>query len=458
PYKNELYRVLHSNISWSHNHWAFRRLMENDDYKRYFINRSADMFNTMLLPSNIIHNIHTFKNRLSPEMDRHMTRWESSFGEWEANVNEVFEFVEDRLGYVWQHYIDEFDLDTLVTIGLDVDSIIHGTIKINTIIPDSLPWNGIYFDGNPVEISAIADSGYLFSHWSANHSLSGIDTLNPQLNLNVDTNDFFKAFFVIDTIVPDTPLVVFNEINYRSIDTLDADDWVELWNVDTISIDLSAWVFKDGNDDHEFVIPSQIIIDTGQFLVLSQDTGKFKSIYTDIQNVIGPFEFGLVNEGEELRLFDNTGMLVVSMLYSNQEPWPTDADGTGKTIELFDPYGVLNDGNNWFSGCIGGSPGGPFQECDTVGIYSIKDPVSNFKVYPNPFSAVATFEFYLDSEEEIIIEVYNPVGNLTFKKQIYYADQGIKRFTINRSDMESGVYFYKVHFKDIIQTGKLLVR
>ena len=41
----------------------------------------------------------------------------------------------------------------------------------------------------------------------------------------------------------------------------------------TISIDLSAWVFKDGNDDHEFVIPSQIIIDTGKFLVLCQDTG-----------------------------------------------------------------------------------------------------------------------------------------------------------------------------------------
>lgn len=458
PYKNELYRVLHANIQWADNHWILRRLMENDDYERYFINRSADMFNTMLLTSNVIQNVQLFKDRLSPEMDRHMTRWESSYGAWEANVNEVLEFVEDRLGYVWQHYIDEFELDTLVTIGLDVDSIIHGTIKINTIIPDSLPWQGIYFDGNPVDISAIADSGYLFSHWSANQSLSGIDTLFPQLNLNVDTNDIFKAYFVIDTLVPDTPLIVFNEINYRSVDTLDADDWVELWNVDTVSIDLSQWVFKDGIDDHEFIIPNQTIIDTGQFLVLCQDTGKFKNIYTNVQNIIGPFGFGLAHEGEELRLFDNTGMLVVSTLYSNQEPWPTDADGTGKTIELFDPYGDLNDGNNWFSGCFGGSPGGPFIECDTVGIYDINDPASGFKVYPNPFSVFTTIEFYLEAEQEINFEVFDAFGNLILKKYIYYSGQGIKRFTLNRTDMESGVYFYKIYFQDIIQTGKLLVR
>jgi hypothetical protein len=25
-----------------------------------------------------------------------------------------------------------------------------GKIKISTIIPDSLPWTGVYFDGNPV--------------------------------------------------------------------------------------------------------------------------------------------------------------------------------------------------------------------------------------------------------------------------------------------------------------------
>ncbi len=338
-YKNELNKVLYGNFPYAHNHWPLRKLIQNDDYKRYFINRSADMYNTMLLPENIIHKVHLFKNRLSDEMARHLERWEGSYSEWEANVNVAMDFAGNRLGYVWQHYIDEFDLDTLITIGLDVDSIIHGTVRINTIIPDSLPWQGVYFDGNPVDISAVPDSGYLFSHWQTNMTISGVDTLKQFLTINVDTNDIFKAYFVFDTIVPDTPLVVFNEINYRSIDTLDTDDWVELWNVDSVSIDLSGWIFKDGNDEHEFIIPTQTVLDTNEYLVLCQDTAMFFAFNPEIENVIGSFNFGLSNDGEELRLYDNNGLLVTSILFSNLEPWPTDADGTGRTIELFDPFG-----------------------------------------------------------------------------------------------------------------------
>jgi len=94
PHSNELYDVLYGSFPWAQNHRAFRRLMENDDYKRYFINRSADMYNTMLLPQNIIDMIYQFKNTLAPEMDRHMTRWGSSYSAWEANVQDVVDFVE----------------------------------------------------------------------------------------------------------------------------------------------------------------------------------------------------------------------------------------------------------------------------------------------------------------------------------------------------------------------------
>jgi hypothetical protein len=273
----------------------------------------------------------------------------------------------------------------------------------------------------------------------------------------VDTNDVFKAFFVIDTIPVDTPLIVFNEINYRSADSLDADDWVELWNVDTTSIDLSGWTFKDGNDDHEFIFPTQTFIDTAEFLVLCQDSAKFKSIYPAVQNVIGSFDFGFANEGEDLRLFNNEGMLVVSVLYSNLNPWPTDADGTGRTIELFDPLGDLNDGTNWFSGCIGGSPGGPFVECDTIGILNHKF-VKGLKVFPNPFTLLTTFEFNIEEQQEINFEVFNTFGNLVHQQQIEYLSTGVKHFKFERSELDTGIYFYKIYFKDDVFTGKLLVR
>ncbi len=92
PSANELYRVLHANIQWCDNHTILRRLLENTDYKKYFINRSADMFNTMLLPAHVISEIEKYKEIVSPEMPNHMTRWGSSYAAWESHVNGMINF------------------------------------------------------------------------------------------------------------------------------------------------------------------------------------------------------------------------------------------------------------------------------------------------------------------------------------------------------------------------------
>ena len=51
------------------------------------------------------------------------------------------------------------------------------------------------------------------------------------------------------------PSIVINEINYHSADDLDTGDWVELYNPNDASVDLSGWYFQDDNDDHSFVLP-----------------------------------------------------------------------------------------------------------------------------------------------------------------------------------------------------------
>ncbi len=455
---NELYRVLHSNIQWSDNHWILRRILEFPGYKRYFINRSADMFNTMLITQNLINTIHAFKDRLAPEMQVHMPRWGSSFAAWESNVNIMINFAQNRLGNIWQHYTDEFGLEKTVTIGLGVDSIAHGTIKINTIIPDSLPWHGIYFDGNAVDISAIPDSGYIFSHWQTNLIISGLDTLKQSLNINPDTNDFFKAFFVLDTIIIDTPFIVFSEINYNSSDTLDAGDWVEIMNADTAGADISGWIFRDSDDTHEFTLPQPLYLDTGQFFVFCRDTTMFKSVYPEITEFAGPFDFGLASEGDEVRLFDTAGVLVVSVNYTNQPPWPLDADGTGKTIELYNPYGDINDGNNWFSGCIGGSPGGLFVECDTINIQEILDLTGEVRIFPNPAKNVISASIDLEYHDEIYMTLYDAMGNFLLKEGCIVWPKTTRTIQVDVSGFKTGVYFIKLIGQHINFTGKIFIR
>ncbi|MCD4695974.1 MAG: CotH kinase family protein [Bacteroidales bacterium] len=457
---NELYRVLHNNIMWADNHWILRRLMGNLNYREYFINRSADMFNTVLHPEVMIIKILEYKERLAPEMIFHKERWGGTYEGWEAEVDEMIYFAENRGQYSRQHYINEFNLEKTVEIGLDVDSIIHGSLKINTIFPDSLPWQGIYFDGNPVTITAVPDSGFLFSHWESSFNISENDSLSQMLHINVDTNATFIAYFYPDTfvIVVDTPYVTINEINYHSHDTLDAGDWVELFNPDTMSYDLSAWVFKDGNDDHEFIIPDSMVLDTGQYLVLYRDSLKFPMIFPEVENAIGPFNFGLKNEGEELRLYDSTGMQIYNVPFTNLSPWPDDADGTGKTINLVNPLADPLDGANWFSGCIGGSPGGPTIPCDTVGVYENTGNNFELKLYPNPVSGQLNVLVRSDYSETLNIIIFNIYGNAILKATESVDANIPEQLIFSLDPLPEGVYFIKISSENINFCNKILLQ
>jgi hypothetical protein len=458
PSINELERVLHGNILWSDNHQAIRRLMTYPLYRQYFINRSADLFNTVLHPDRIFNRVEEVRNYLSDEMQVHMPRWNSSYSEWENNVQNLVYFVENRRPYVWQHYQDEFDLVKTVEVGIDVDSVHHGQVRINTIIPESLPWQGVYFDGNPIELEALPDSGYVFSHWASNLILADLDTLQAQITINVDTNDFFKAFFVPDTFQPDTPFVVISEINYRSADTLNAADWLELWNPDTVTHDLSGWTFRDGNDDHAFVIPEGTKLYPDSYLILSEDTSDFKSVYPDVENIIGSFGFGLAAEGEELRLYDADSLQFLSLFYSNDPPWPTDADGTGKTIHILDPQVNLNDGSNWFSGCPGGTPGGAFESCDTIAVDEYNSGSTSILIFPNPARDVVYLSIFPHNTQPVTIQLISSTGSIAYRSEVTPAANQTLLHSIPLDHVSKGLYILLIRGADIQFNQKLLIR
>ena len=62
-------------------------------------------------------------------------------------------------------------------------------------------------------------------------------------------------------------VVVINEINYNSSDSFDPDDWVEIYNISSNTIDMSSWFIKDENDDHVFTIPLNTLLLPVQYLV-----------------------------------------------------------------------------------------------------------------------------------------------------------------------------------------------
>ncbi len=92
-----------------------------------------------------------------------------------------------------------FALNGQVNVTLDVFPPGAGQIKISTIIPDSLPWTGVYFDGNPVRMTAIPNPGYTFEYWGANAVLAAADT-NISIVQNINASTLFQAFFTLTPV------------------------------------------------------------------------------------------------------------------------------------------------------------------------------------------------------------------------------------------------------------------
>ncbi|MES2838457.1 MAG: PKD domain-containing protein [Bacteroidota bacterium] len=77
--------------------------------------------------------------------------------------------------------------------------------------------------------------------------------------------------------------------------------------------------------------------------------------------------------------------------------------------------------------------------------------------YPNPTETNFTLPVILPEDGEIIVEVYNDLGQLVFDKYVVTAVKGLKSITLDIDYLERGVYFYRVSFKDKVARNKFMI-
>lgn len=178
-----------------------KSLLNNQEFRYYFINRYADMINTYFHPQNVRNKAFGILEDLEPEMERNYDLWGSSFpgwyndiNTWHSNIDTMLMFSDSRPFFARLYIMKDFDLAKMVEVTLNTIPENAGRIQISTIIPDSLPWSGIYFDGVPVTITAIPNPGYSFKNWTSDHLIADSIT-DLSFTLNIDTNDAFTAHF-----------------------------------------------------------------------------------------------------------------------------------------------------------------------------------------------------------------------------------------------------------------------
>jgi hypothetical protein len=347
-----------------------RKLLKNNVFKNKFINRFADEINTRFLPENINSVLQSTHDLISSEINSHFSRWKWSPSRAVYYLNLMKNYVIQRPSYVKNHILEYFSISNFHRITINNNQIEMGEILLNDNLKlNDNSWSGDYFEDVLINIKAIPKIGYEFSHWSGD-----MNEKNDEIELNPNSEIKITANFVKSNL--SQPII--NEINYKSSKDFDSGDWLEIYNPNDKSLDLSNWYVKDDDNNNIYIFPEGTLITKNDFLVVVSDTKKFKEKHESVLNFIGNFDFGL-GKSDSVRLYNQYDQLVDFVNYSNKKPWTDCADGTGNTLELIKPSLDNSLSENWNCNNKFGSPGlnNNFFDNDGDGIVDVIDNCIN---------------------------------------------------------------------------------
>lgn len=367
-----------------------RKLLQNDQYRTYFLNECADLFNSAFLPERVCVIIDSLAAIIRPDIDFEIQCWGGSRADWEAGVEYLKFFARERLKRLWQYAMWELDVPAIHRLTLLPPRTGMGRVKVNTVMVASYPWNGSYFEDIPITLEAIPNWGFRFDRWSGN-----VNDTDDQIILRLKSDQSIAPIFIAQA-EPDK--LVINEINYHSGPGFDPEDWVELYNPTDQMLNISGWHFKDDQDSHDFRLPAGTRIETKGFLILCRNRAAFRRCFPEVTNVIGDIPFGLSSNGDAVRIYHVDGSLIDSVRFESQSPWPAEANGTGATLELIDPALDNCQPIHWRASPGYGSPGRPNRYLPQVTSLLVKSKYDSTNITNNREVRIEMTEYDPDGQ------------------------------------------------------------
>jgi hypothetical protein len=169
---------------------------ENKNYRNYFINRYADLMNTIFTPENFARETENTIAEIEEEMKRHFVRWTwPGYDIWqEERLPGLFTFIEKRPDNQREFVRQYFELENEVELQINTYPEGAGLVKINTITPEDLPWKGYYYNGAPVTLTIIPNNGFTFRNWESVHTILAQNP-NETISYNFEKDDEITAYF-----------------------------------------------------------------------------------------------------------------------------------------------------------------------------------------------------------------------------------------------------------------------
>lgn len=209
---------------------------------------------------------------------------------------------------------------------------------------------------------------------SAGYVVNSSTTLNARV---LDGNEW-SALNSNYYSVGSTPLpgdLVISEVHYHpsepssaaelAVSSDDGDfEFIELTNVsqkdlELRGVQLAEQVINDHLEGVKFTFEG-VVLSPGQRITVVADRAAFSARYPSVPDsgIGGEFEGGLGNSGEWLELQNAEGTVIASFRYNDVDPWPTEADGGGESLQLVSLDGAVDysDPLSWMAIADNGSP------------------------------------------------------------------------------------------------------
>jgi len=209
--------------NWPWSTLLIRSLLENESFRNGFINRFADLLNTVFQTDHMLAFLNETKAVIEPEIGKHIDRWAypaATESQWHINLNRLINFATNRPSFQKTHIINHFELPGTFNLTLDVNSVSQGTVMVNRLhlnasnplmpLFENYPYTGEYFSGVPLPITAIPQPGFRLQKWVCGNGEEFFE--NPLYISRVEDLSLTAIFEVDDTSSPsitETQLSIF---------------------------------------------------------------------------------------------------------------------------------------------------------------------------------------------------------------------------------------------------------
>jgi gliding motility-associated-like protein len=174
------------------------KLFENENFYQDYVSRYADLSAGALSCESMHAILDELIARIAPEMPAQVARWGGTIPEWEGNVQEIHDFIDERCDVISEGIVDCYDVEGPFEVTVNIIPPDAGSVQFNTIEITTTPWVGDYFGGLNVSLEANPYGTNVFSNWVLNNH-TVFDPNSDTASFMFATGDTITAIFVTTT-------------------------------------------------------------------------------------------------------------------------------------------------------------------------------------------------------------------------------------------------------------------